>query len=125
MIRRPPRSTRTDTLCPYTTLFRADRTLAEMKRMIALGVHSCSFPDNPAMIGLPSLHDEQWRPLWELCNDNKVVLSAHIGTGSHAAHASDLSPISSWITSMPISIANSAADWLFADRKSTRLNSSH
>src|SRR3546814_20172006 len=30
MIRRPPRSTRTDTLFPYTTLFRsaADRTLA-------------------------------------------------------------------------------------------------
>src|SRR3546814_12032608 len=24
MLRRPPRSTRTDTLCPYTTLFRAD-----------------------------------------------------------------------------------------------------
>src|SRR3546814_21174899 len=24
MIRRPPRSTRTDTLCPYTTLFRAE-----------------------------------------------------------------------------------------------------
>src|SRR3546814_6623252 len=28
MIRRPPRSTRTDTLCPYTTLFRSDRLLA-------------------------------------------------------------------------------------------------
>src|SRR3546814_951557 len=26
MIRRPPRSTRTDTLFPYTTLFRSDRT---------------------------------------------------------------------------------------------------
>src|SRR3546814_4851026 len=25
MIRRPPRSTRTDTLCPYTTLFRSVR----------------------------------------------------------------------------------------------------
>src|SRR3546814_5016175 len=25
MIRRPPRSTRTDTLCPYTTLFRSER----------------------------------------------------------------------------------------------------
>src|SRR3546814_13858004 len=24
MLRRPPRSTRTDTLCPYTTLFRTD-----------------------------------------------------------------------------------------------------
>src|SRR3546814_12052900 len=114
MIRRPPRATRTDTLFPYTTLFRSfagvrflkqndkglalatiqayndwhvqdwcgpypgrmiplallplwdiDLTLAEMKRMIALGVHSCSFPDNPAMIGLPSLHDEQCRPVWE------------------------------------------------------------
>src|SRR3546814_648234 len=28
MIRRPPRSTRTDTLFPYTTLFRSDRELA-------------------------------------------------------------------------------------------------
>src|SRR3546814_5664536 len=27
MIRRPPRSTRTDTLFPYTTLFRSDRAL--------------------------------------------------------------------------------------------------
>src|SRR3546814_15336362 len=27
MIRRPPRSTRTDTLFPYTTLFRSDRTV--------------------------------------------------------------------------------------------------
>src|SRR3546814_3713689 len=28
MIRRPPRSTRTDTLFPYTTLFRSPRSLA-------------------------------------------------------------------------------------------------
>src|SRR3546814_20607425 len=29
MIRRPPRSTRTDTLFPYTTLFRSMRAIAE------------------------------------------------------------------------------------------------
>src|SRR3546814_3430513 len=29
MLRRPPRSTRTDTLFPYTTLFRSGRLLAE------------------------------------------------------------------------------------------------
>src|SRR3546814_1360090 len=29
MIRRPPRSTRTDTLFPYTTLFRSDRLAVE------------------------------------------------------------------------------------------------
>src|SRR3546814_5960278 len=30
MIRRPPRSTRTDTLFPYTTLFRSRRTIGEV-----------------------------------------------------------------------------------------------
>src|SRR3546814_2411061 len=30
MIRRPPRSTRTDTLCPYTTLFRSGRRHAPL-----------------------------------------------------------------------------------------------
>src|SRR3546814_19746876 len=35
MIRRPPRSTRTDTLFPYTTLFRS-RVVAE------LGLHTCT-----------------------------------------------------------------------------------
>src|SRR3546814_8639862 len=31
MIRRPPRSTRTDTLFPYTTLFRSDRRLRHLE----------------------------------------------------------------------------------------------
>src|SRR3546814_14002948 len=31
MIRRPPRSTRTDTLFPYTTLFRSDAVLATVR----------------------------------------------------------------------------------------------
>src|SRR3546814_2729623 len=33
MIRRPPRSTRTDTLFPYTTLFRSDALLATQARI--------------------------------------------------------------------------------------------
>src|SRR3546814_3179599 len=32
MIRRPPRSTRTDTLFPYTTLFRSDGPMARLYR---------------------------------------------------------------------------------------------
>src|SRR3546814_7858790 len=33
MIRRPPRSTRTDTLCPYTTLFRSRRAAEEPRHL--------------------------------------------------------------------------------------------
>src|SRR3546814_1344999 len=39
MIRRPPRSTRTDTLFPYTTLFRSERALA----VIGLGNAEAQF----------------------------------------------------------------------------------
>src|SRR3546814_1554916 len=41
MIRRPPRSTRTDTLFPYTTLFRSARSSPELRRhgARALGLH--------------------------------------------------------------------------------------
>src|SRR3546814_2509194 len=44
MIRRPPRSTRTDTLFPYTTLFRSSRfdQGARSRRAIALGGHALS-----------------------------------------------------------------------------------
>src|SRR3546814_7378468 len=46
MIRRPPRSTRPDTLCPYTTLFRsgrADRARFELQRALPQ-----PFPRHPA-----------------------------------------------------------------------------
>src|SRR3546814_11112629 len=42
MIRRPPRSTRTDTLFPYTTLFRsAARQRSRFRRVVPLQVHEC------------------------------------------------------------------------------------
>src|SRR3546814_12687692 len=34
MIRRPPRSTRTDTLFPYTTLFRSDKALGIYREVV-------------------------------------------------------------------------------------------
>src|SRR3546814_4948232 len=37
MIRRPPRSTRTDTLFPYTTLFRSEDSLADRSIGLATG----------------------------------------------------------------------------------------
>ncbi|HMT45885.1 MAG: hypothetical protein RL702_3003 [Pseudomonadota bacterium] len=89
-------------------------TLKELKRMSDLGVHAVSFSDNPANIGLPSIHNEYWEPFWKACNDSRIVINCHIGTGARAMHPSSESPIDAWITAMPISIANSAADWTFA-----------
>src|SRR3546814_19019151 len=46
MIRRPPRSTRTDTLFPYTTLFRS--VIVPLALVLATGVHAQA-SDQPAL----------------------------------------------------------------------------
>src|SRR3546814_15083960 len=81
MIRRPPRSTRTDTLFPYTTLFRSD--LAEIGDEIALGwlchdpclprflflAHAELFVDRVLLRGEPEDQDDE---------DDERALSGHV-----------------------------------------------
>src|SRR3546814_4727491 len=43
MIRRPPRSTRTDTLFPYTTLFRSEASNCPISKRIGVTVHNYTF----------------------------------------------------------------------------------
>lgn len=97
-------------LIPYWDI---EETVKEIKRVVAKGCHAISFSDNPALRGQPSIHDEHWEPLWKVCAENEVVINIHIGSGAAAPHASMASPIDAWIVTMPISIVNSAADWLF------------
>src|SRR3546814_4151996 len=49
MIRRPPRSTRTDTLFPYTTLFRSDAQLVQ--RALGGQVRLLDDPDDLELLG--------------------------------------------------------------------------
>src|SRR3546814_11021793 len=51
MIRRPPRSTRTDTLFPYTTLFRSDHVF-----MQSVGVPGYQFIQDPLDYGSRTHH---------------------------------------------------------------------
>lgn len=96
-------------IVPYWDI---DATVAEIKRVAAKGCHAITFSDNPSLKGQPSIHNAQWEPLWKVCAEHDVVINIHIGSGAMAPHASMESPIDAWITTMPISIVNSAADWL-------------
>jgi predicted TIM-barrel fold metal-dependent hydrolase len=87
--------------------------IRELKRVIKKGCRSVSFPSNPVNAGgLAPIHDDCWGPFWALCNDERVVLNCHIGTGQPAAFASSQSLISAWITSLPMVIGTDAADLL-------------
>ncbi len=87
-------------------------TVAEIKRLASKGCTAISFNENPTIAGLPSIHNTYWDPFWKAINDNDITICLHIGGGNPAPHASMETPIEAWITTMPMSIATGAADWL-------------
>jgi predicted TIM-barrel fold metal-dependent hydrolase len=93
-------------------LWNMDATVAEVKRLAAKGCTAVSMNDNPGARGLPSIHDACWEPLWKAVSETGTVICLHIGAGHPAPHPSMGSPIEAWITTMPMSIAVGASDWL-------------
>src|SRR3546814_1551139 len=81
MIRRPPRSTLTDTLFPYTTLCRSARgeVVDEGALINALG------NGRLAAAGLDTTADEPIAPDSPLCSMSNVVLTPHVGGSTGAA----------------------------------------
>src|SRR3546814_3159545 len=99
MIRRPPRSTRTDTLFPYTTLFRSRRTLAAAGEERA-GAFARRGDDRPAQV-IGAAHVSASEPASIRVLDREYTVGVEPGERDSLMTAAKL------------------------DRKSTRLNSSH
>src|SRR3546814_2964966 len=118
MTRRPPRSTRTDTLFPYTTLFRSARRLSlrlhlqtlARARTGARGAVGHAWrglaPGPPPPLPRPrqSLGDERRSDACPVAGDDAQLASIAIGVAPRAFEAERAG---------------------VQDRKSTRLNSSH
>jgi predicted TIM-barrel fold metal-dependent hydrolase len=87
-------------------------TVEEIKRIAAKGCTAVSLNENPTAQGLPSIHNAYWEPMWKAIVDHDIAMCLHIGAGNPVPHASMETPIEAWITTMPMSIAVGAADWL-------------
>src|SRR3546814_11811545 len=97
MIRRPPRSTRTDTLCPYTTLFRS-LTLQFVVYAFAL------------------MHGQSNMTVTEFFRKAILVAIISMIFGVGGLYQNDIAKA---MISLPDDVTE------LADRKSTRLNSNH
>src|SRR3546814_4862979 len=129
MRRRPPRSTRTDTLFPYTTLFRSAGEVAAVG--LSAGAHIAVLEDAEGEVIRPAI-------LW---NDQRSgaeaeALHARAGDLIIAKGLNRDNPTSTlcqlaWLkTHEPEAVArprrpHPAKDWLPRDRQSTRVDSSH
>src|SRR3546814_2635925 len=110
MIRRPPRSTRTDTLFPYTTLFRslALPSIYYTHRRDVVRRNGLLAPVTPLT------------PVRE--GETAETLSVRFRT---VGDVSCTCPVESTADSPEAIIAETVVSTLTEDRKSTRLNSSH
>lgn len=95
-------------------LWDIEACVIEARRVARLGVRTISFLDNPTAKGLPSIHSEHWDPLWRVMEEERMVISCHIGSGASAPYPSADAPIDAWIVNMPMYIANAATEWLFS-----------
>ncbi|MBI2170096.1 MAG: amidohydrolase [Actinobacteria bacterium] len=83
---------------------------AEVHRVAEKGCHAVSFSENPAKLGLPSLHSDHWDPFWKACEDAGTVVCLHIGSSSQLVVTADDAPIDVLITLQPMNIVQAAAD---------------
>src|SRR3546814_5041287 len=117
MIRRPPRATRTDTLFPYTTLF---RSLGDADKYAGLEVAAVS----GSLFGSHGSKDS-------FGESGSIGLKLHTNVPGYASFAVGVDGTGRW-GSKSYTHASSSSVYAVAtkivpvgDRKSTRLNSSH
>jgi len=63
-------------------LWDADLAVAEVERCAAKGARAVTFSENPAALGLPSVHDRRryWDPVFAVCADAGMPVCTHIGS---------------------------------------------
>jgi predicted TIM-barrel fold metal-dependent hydrolase len=89
---------------------------AEVRRNAERGVHAVCFSEIPPNLGLPSIHDADgyWLPFFEACNEAKVTINMHIGSGSKMPSTSPDAPAAVGSTLTFANCCFSMVDWLMS-----------
>src|SRR3546814_1783863 len=110
MKRRPPRSTRTDTLFPYTTLFRSNG--------------ACSLPNGDGLNGNCNVKPESAKN-YEIGVKAEVAGGRLLLSAAAFRNERDSYRVNSGDPTLPDQVLDGHSRVDGIDRKSTRLNSSH
>ena len=88
----------------------------EMERMAAKGVTAFAFSENPAPIGLPTIHDQgrYWDPVMSTANETGMVASMHVGSSSQVPQIAPDSPFMANLTWGAVRTSGAMLSWLFS-----------
>ena len=91
-----------------------EETAKEVHRLADMGCHAITFPENPAPLDAPTLHDPYWDPFWRAAEERGTVICMHIGSSSKLAMTTPDAPIDVLITLQPMNIVQAAADLVWS-----------
>ena len=88
----------------------------EMERMSARGVNTFAFSENPAPLGLPTIHDPAgyWDPVMSTANDLGMVASMHVGSSSTMPKISPDAPFLANLAYGAVRTAGAMLTWVFS-----------
>jgi predicted TIM-barrel fold metal-dependent hydrolase len=103
---------------PLTLIPMWDPQLAvtEMERCAAKGSTAFAFSENPAPLGLPTIHDKDryWEPVMAAANDLEMVVSMHVGSSSQVPKIAPDSPFMANLTWGAMRTSGTMLSWLFS-----------
>jgi predicted TIM-barrel fold metal-dependent hydrolase len=95
-------------------LWDVDLLAEEVRRMARKGCHAITFSENPARLGLPSLHSPYWNPFWAACSDEGTIACIHLGSSSEMTITSTDAPVDVVTTLAPFGVMKCATDLIWA-----------
>jgi predicted TIM-barrel fold metal-dependent hydrolase len=103
-------------LIPLTLIPLWDPHMAatEVRRCADKGSHAIAFSEQPAHLGLPSIHSGHWEPLLTACEETETVVNMHIGSSSKMPTTSPDAPNDVLMTINVENSMNAFVDWLLS-----------
>ena len=86
----------------------------EVRRAAARGNRAICFSENPARLGLPSIHSGHWDPLLKACEETSTVLMLHVGSSSYVPMPSDDAPFEISNILVTQNSMTAMIDWMFS-----------
>jgi predicted TIM-barrel fold metal-dependent hydrolase len=88
----------------------------ELERCAAKGATTFAFSENPAPLGLPTIHDQDryWDPVFAAANELEMVASMHVGSSSQVPHIAPDAPFLANLTWGAVRTSGAMLSWIFS-----------
>ncbi|HZC51093.1 MAG TPA: amidohydrolase family protein, partial [Mycobacterium sp.] len=88
----------------------------EMERCAAKGATAFAFSENPAPLGLPTIHDRNgyWDPVMAAASELEMVVSMHVGSSSQVPQIAPDSPFMANLAWGAVRTSGTMLSWLFS-----------